>query len=321
MHRLYPDFAPSLRTLWALSMLCALAVLSATPGHAQSAAPAASTVAVESEAYREWQRQHEEWQRGYNAWEKRYAKWIEEQARLDDGFMLTVGVGPSPIRVNTAFSGGDRINFPDIPPFPNMNFRGIGGALDVRMGWLVQNDPYLKDYWFGDDELHDQLYLTVDLLSRSSAYPQLRFAENDSANQLQYFRPVYMLDLVGGVGMTYLVYPYRTSISTTVGFGLLGIQGKNSSVRTNIGPAFNLRIGQEWALRENWRSGLAVNYGFAQSINPRKITTDLESYQENYSSHMFSIQWINTITPPKYRRGIPPSRPQQYDNNAPPQYR
>jgi hypothetical protein len=307
----------------ALCALCALTGPAALPASAQTATPAP---AVQSEAYREWQRQHEEWQRGYAAWEKRYSKWIEEQARLDDGFLLSIGVGPSPIRVNTAFSGGDRINFPEIPPWPNVNFRGIGGALDLRMGWLVKNDPYLKDYWFGDDELHDQLYLTVDLLTRSSPYPQLRFAENDTANKFEYFRPTYMLDLVGGVGMTYLIYPYRTSISTTVGFGLLGIQGKSSSVRTTIGPAFNLRVGQEWALRENWRSGFSIGYGYARSINPRKITLDengnhLESYQENYTSHLFSIQWINSFTPPKYRRGIPPSRPQQYDSNAPPQYK
>jgi hypothetical protein len=308
---------------FAFCALTALVALSSPTAVAQTATPAP---AVQSDAYREWQRQHEEWQRGYSAWEKRYEKWVEEQARLDDGFLISVGVGPSPVRVNTAFSGGDRVNFPDIPPYPNVNFRGIGGTIDLRMGWLVKNDPYLKDYYFGDDELHDQLYLTFDLITRSSPFPQLRFAENDTANQLEFFRPTYMLDLVGGVGMTYLVYPYRTSISTTVGFGLLGIQGTNSSVRTNIGPAFNVRVGQEWALRENWRSGFAVNYGFARSINPRKIKVDgfnvqTESYQENYSSHIFSIQWINSFTPPKYRRGIPPSRPQQYDNSAPPQYK
>jgi hypothetical protein len=309
-----------LRYLLALSLcgLTAEAVDAQTAPKAPSAAPAA---AVQSDAYKEWQRKHEEWQRGYAAWEKRYEKWIEEQARLDDGFLLSIGVGPSPVRVNTQFSGGDRINFPDVPPFPNLNFRGIGGTMDLRIGWLVQNDPYLKDYYYGEDELHDQLYLTLDVITRSTPYPQLRFAENDTANQFEYFRPTYMLDLMTGVGMTYLVYPYRTSISTTVGFGLLGIQGDSSSVRTTIGPAFNLRIGQEWAIKENWRSGFAVNYGYIQSINPRKITTTLESYQENYGSHLFSIQWINSFTPPKYRRGIPPSRPQQYDNSAPPQYK
>jgi hypothetical protein len=307
-----------LRSLLALS-LCALTAVAVDAQTAPSA-PAAAP-AVQSEAYKQWQRQHEEWQRGYAAWEKRYEKWVEEQARLDDGFLVSIGVGPSPVRVNTRFSGGDRINFPDVPPFPNLNFRGIGGTMDLRVGWLVNNDPYLKDYYFGDDELHDQLYLTFDVITRSTPYPQLRFAENDTANQFAYFRPVFMLDLMTGVGMTYLVYPYRTSISTTIGFGLLGIQGDSSSVRTTIGPAFNLRIGQEWAIKENWRSGFAINYGYIQSINPRKITTTLESYQENYGSHLFSIQWINSFTPPKYRRGIPPSRPQQYDNTAPPQYK
>lgn len=291
----------------------------ATPA---AAAPAAATSQSQSEAYKEWERQHAAWQKNYANWEKRYNKWVEEQARLDDGFLLSIGIGPSPTRVDTRFSGGNVIDFPDIPPYPNVNFRGMGASIDLRAGWLVENDPYLKDYWYGDDELHDQLYLTVDILTRSTPYPQLRFAENDSANTGTFFKPLYMLDLVAGVGMTYLIYPYRTSISTTVGFGLLGIQGKDQSVRTDIGPAFNLRIGQEWALKENWRTGFAVNYGYVQSINPRMIKIDVEegyqeSYQENYSSHLFSIQWINSLTPPKYRRGIPPARPQQYRTDVP----
>jgi hypothetical protein len=254
-----------------------------------------------------------EWQRQHTEWEKSYQNWLEEQSRLDDGFLLSFAVGPSPMRLNARFSGGNVTDFPNEPPFPNVNFRGIGGTFDVRMGWLVENDPYLKDYWYGNQKLHDQLYVTLDLITRSTPYPQLRFVENDSANNDTFFKPYYMLDLMVGMGMTYIVYPFRTSIGTTIGFGLLGIQGDTSSVRTQIGPAVNLRIGQEWVLRENWRSGFAINYGYIQSINPRqKNASGIESYQENYGSHMFSIQWLNSFTPPKYRRGIPPARPQQF---------
>jgi|GEM_PF-5113779 len=317
MHRFLPALA-----LTAFTLMGGAPVYAQTAGPAKPVAPAtaapsaptAATTAAQMEAYREWQRKHAEWERGYAAWEQRYAKWVEEQARLDDGFMLSIGLGPSPTRVNTVFSGGDRVNFPDVPPFASTNMRGIGGTFDLRIGWLMKNDPYLKDYWFGDDELHDQLYLTLDLITRSSPFPQLRFEENDSANLQTTFRPTYMLDLMSGVGMTYLVYPYRTSISTTVGIGLLGIEGKGSSVRTGIGPALNLRVGQEWALRENWRSGFAVSYGYIQAINPSKITrtvntdnnpTATYSYQEQYASHLFSIQWINTFTPPQ----VPPRHP------------
>ena len=288
-----------------------------TPAASPTTPAPVSGSAAQNESYLEWERQHNEWKKSYAAWQGRYNHWVEEQARLDDGFLFSIGLGPSPTRIDTRFSGGDVKNFPARPPFPNVNFRGMGASFDLRMGWLVENDPYLNDYWYGDDELHDQLYLTFDLLTRSSPYPQLRFAKNDTANTGTFFQPYYMLDLVAGVGMTYLVYPYRTSISTTIGFGLLGNQGKDQSVRTDIGPALNLRIGQEWALRENWRSGFAINYGYVQSINPRKVSATEESYQENYSSHLLSIQWINSFTPPKYRRGIPPSRPQQY-NPAPP---
>ena len=297
------------------ALLFALGGLNSAPAQTASTPPAP---AAPTAAQLEWQRQHAEWQRRYSEWEKRYNKWVEEQTRLDDGFLLSIGVGPSPDRVNTHFTGGNVTDFPNEPPFPNVNFRGIGGAFDIRMGWLVENDPYLKDYWFGDDELHDQLYLTLDVLTRSSPYPQLRFVGNDTANSGTFFKPYYMLDLAVGVGMTYLIYPYRTSVSTTVGFGLLGIQGDSSSVRTQIGPAFNLRIGQEWPLRENWRSGFAINYGYIQSINPRqRRQSQVQSYQENYGSHLFSIQWLNSFTPPKYRRGIPPARPQQYNPNRP----
>jgi hypothetical protein len=295
-------------------LLCCLPFQAAL---AQTEAPSGDR---QSAAYKEWQRQHEEWQRRYAAWEKNYQKWQEEQSRLDDGFLLSIAVGPSPTRVNTKLSGGNKIGFPGDPPFDNVNFRGIGGTFDIRMGWLVENDPYLKDYWYGDKELHDQLYLTLDVLTRSTPYPQLRFVENDTANQGTFFKPYYTLDLMVGMGMTYVIYPFRTSIGSTVGFGLFGIQGVDQSVRTQVGPAMNLRIGQEWALRENWRSGFAINYGFIQSINPKRVTCTVElgirtceeSYQENYSSHMFSIQWLNSFTPPKYRRGIPPARPQQY---------
>lgn len=270
-----------------------------------------------SEAYRRWQEEHEAWKRRYAEWEKRYAKWVEEQSRLDDGFLFSIAAGPSTTRVDTRFSGGDVVNFPDTPPFPNISLRGLGLMVDVKVGWLVENDPYLKDYWYKDDELHDQLYLTFDLITRSSPYPQWRFAKSDSLNQDSFLRPVYMLDLIAGPGMTYLVYPYRVSFSTTVGFGLLAIQGDDGrSVRTEIGPAFNARVAQEWNVRENWRTGIAINYGFAQSINPSRVQQGLESYQENYSSHLFSILWVNSFTPPKYRRGVPPARPQQWDPNS-----
>ncbi len=303
----------ALRALVAVGCLGTVAI-----AQQPSPAPAAS----QEEAYRQWQQEHEAWQRRYGEWEKRYAKWKEEQARLDDGFLLSIGVGPSPTRVDASFSGGDVVNFPDRPPFPDVSLRGLGLMVDVKAGWLVENDPYLKDYWYGDDELHDQLYLTLDLITRSSPYPQWRFAHNDTANEGSFLRPVYVLDLIVGAGMTYLVYPYRVSLSTTVGFGLLGIQGerdaqgRGSSVRTEIGPAFNARVAQEWSLRENWRSGIALNYGYAQSINPQRAKDGVESYQENYRSHLFSIQWVNSFTPPKYRRGLPPARPQQWDPNS-----
>jgi hypothetical protein len=159
------------------------------------------------------------------------------------------------------------------------------------------------------------MYLTFDLITRSTPYPQWRFAESDTSNEDEFLRPVYVLDIIAGPGMTYLIYPYRISLSSTVGFGLLGIQGENGSVRTQIGPAFNARIAQEWSVRENWRSGIAVNFGMSQTINPRQIIQGVYSYQENYRSYLFSIQWVNSFTPPKYRRGLPPSRPQRPDTN------
>jgi hypothetical protein len=280
------------------------------PAHGQERVVPADSA---SAAYQQWKLEHEAWQRNYSQWEKRYQKWQEEQSRLDDGFLFALGIGPSPMRVDTRFSGGDVINFPDTPPFPDVSLRGMGVMIDAKMGWLVENDPYLKDYWYGEDELHDQLYLTFDLITRTTPYPQWRFAETDTSNESSFLRPVYVLDIIGGPGMTYLIYPYRISLSSTVGFGLLGIQGENGSVRTQMGPAFNARIAQEWSVRENWRSGIAVNYGIAQTINPRKVNRGVYSYQENYRSYLFSIQWINSFTPPKYRRGLPPTRPQQYD--------
>jgi hypothetical protein len=53
----------------------------------------------------------------------------------------------------------------------------------------------------------------------------------------------------------------------------------------------------------------------SQTINPRQIIRGVYSYQENYRSYLFSIQWVNSFTPPKYRRGLPPSRPQPRDTS------
>src|SRR5204863_342761 len=81
-------------------------------------------------AYKEWARKHAEWERNYNLWEKGYQRWLEEQSRLDDGLMISIGGGFSPTRVNTTLSGGNDIDFPDVPPFPEINLRGLGGVLD-----------------------------------------------------------------------------------------------------------------------------------------------------------------------------------------------
>jgi hypothetical protein len=271
-------------------------------------------------AYKEWARKHAEWQRNYDQWEKGYKKWLEEQSRLDDGLMIAIGAGLSPTRVNTVLSGGNNIDFPDAPPYPEINLRGLGGTLDVRLGWLVNNDPYLKDYFFGKDELHDQLYLSLDFIGRLTPYTQLRFNQSDSDNVGGFAHAAYSLDLIGGIGTTYIIYPYLVSFSTTVGLGIVAIQkiastddtydGKN--IRTDIGPAVNMRVGQEWRVSENWKSGFALSYGYMQAINRPRTEDRNNTYQEFYHSHLFSIQWLNTFTPPKYRRGAPPKKPQQW---------
>jgi hypothetical protein len=269
-------------------------------------------------AYKEWARKHAEWERNYALWEKGYQRWLEEQSRLDDGLMISIGAGVSPTRVNTTLSGGNDIYFPSEPPFPEINLRGLGGVLDARIGWLVNNDPYLKDYFFGKDELHDQLYLSLDFLARSTPYTQLRFNQSDSDNVGGFAHAAYSLDLIAGIGTTYIIYPYLISFSTTVGLGIVAIQKIQSdtldakNIRTDIGPAVTLRVGQEWRVSENWKSGFSLNYGYMQAINRPREEDRNNTYQEFYHSHLFSIQWINTFTPPKYRRGAPPKKPQQW---------
>jgi hypothetical protein len=269
-------------------------------------------------AYKEWARKHAEWERNYALWEKGYQRWLEEQSRLDDGLMLSIGLGVSPTRINTTLSGGNDIDFPSEPPFPEINLRGLGGVVDARVGWLVDNDPYLKDYFFGKDELHDQLYLSVDFYGRATPYTQLRFNQSDSDNVGGFARAEYALDLIAGIGTTYIIYPYLISFSTTVGLGIVAIQKINSdtldakNIRTDIGPALMLRVGQEWRVSENWKSGFSLNYGYMQAINRPREENRNDTYQEFYHSHLFSIQWINTFTPPKYRRGAPPKKPQQW---------
>jgi hypothetical protein len=310
-----------MRSLLRVSLSLALSL--AAGAFAQARVEAPRTPEAEA-AYQAWARKHAEWSRNYAAWEARYKKWVEEQSRLDDGLMLSFGGGFSPTRVNTTLSGGNRIAFPDAPPYSEINLRGLGGTLDLRVGWLVANDPYLKDYFFGKDELHDQLYLSLDLFARSTPSTQLRFNHNDTANAGgDYARAKNSIDLMVGLGTTYLVYPYRISFSTTVGLGLVAIEkfppGEGASdsayknVRTGIGPAFNFRVAQEWAVRENWRTGFSVSYGYILAVNPQRM----DAYRESYSSHNFAIQWVNTVTPPKYRRGEPPKKPQQWEA-APP---
>ena len=277
--------------------------------------------------YKEWARKHAEWERNYNLWEKGYQRWLEEQSRLDDGLMISIGGGLSPTRVNTVFSGGNNVDFPDAPPYPELNLRGLGGVGDLRIGWLVHNDPYLKDYFFGKDELHDQLYISLDFLARFTPATQVRFNQSDTDNVVEFAHAAYSLDLVAGLGTTYIIYPYLISFSTTVGLGLIGIQKIPSrddeqepkNIRTDIGPAVTVRVGQEWRVSENWKSGFSLNYGYLQAINRPRVEDRNNTYQEFYHSHLFSIQWINTFTPPKYRRGTPPKKPQQWQPYKPQQ--
>ncbi len=296
----------------------AFAEISVVPGAIGTDAVSAEVQATP--AYKEWARKHNEWLRSYNLWEQGYKRWLEEQSRLDDGLMISIGGGLSPTRINTTLSGGDKIGFPDIPPFPEINLRGLGGVADVRIGWLVKNDPYLKGTPFGKDKMHDQLYVSLDFLARLTPYTQLRFNQSDSDNVGGFAHAAYSVDLISGIGTTYILYPYLISFSTTVGVGIVAIQKiesrdetyDNRNIRTDIGPALNLRVGQEWRVSENWKSGVSINYGYIQAINRPREENQNKTYQELYHSHLFSIQWINTFTPPKYRRGKPPTRPQQW---------
>src|SRR5215217_7413241 len=213
-----------MRSFLKASLLLALSLIGASAAIAQTKVEVPRTPEAEA-ADHEWYRKHSEWSRNYAAWEAGYKKWLEAQKRLDDGLMISIGGGFSPTRVNTTLSGGNRIAFPQDPPYSEINLRGLGGTLDLRVGWLVQNDPYLKDYFFGTDELHDQLYLSLDFFGRATPKTQLRFNQNDSANAGgNYAQAAYNLDLMAGLGTTYLVYPYRISFSTTVGLGLIAIQ-------------------------------------------------------------------------------------------------
>jgi hypothetical protein len=195
------------------------------------------------------------------------------------------------------------------PPYSELRLLGTGLMTDFRMGWMIANDIALGNGCCGRLPMHDQVFFTLDLLTRSTFLPSRRVIRADSAEGADVFRPAYMLDLIAGIGMTYLIYPSRTSLGFTLGVGTLGMQDADQSVRTQFGPAVNLRVAQEWKLRENWRTGISFGYGYAQSVNPPQSVNGTRSFRETYGSHLLSILWINSFTPPKYRRGLPPSRP------------
>jgi hypothetical protein len=237
-------------------------------------------------------------------WESRYRAGSEKPARLDDGFLLSVGAGYSPTRITA------RLDAPDTAGFPDVDFVGGGGVIDFRMGWLVLNDMVLGRLIRTDAvNLHDQVYLGADVITRTTVLPRRRYKGGDTALNAVFFRPLFLNEIILGGGLTYLIYPSRTSFSISGGLASLGIQGSNRGVRTGFAPMYSIRAAQEWPLRENWRTGLAVSFARYSATNDPEDQENFTSPREKYSSRMLQVLWINSFTPPKYRRGVPPTRP------------
>ncbi len=221
----------------------------------------------------------------------------------EDGLLFAFGAGLSPVLTtakpaSSQDPGSDR---------PDVRFSGMGLALDLRAGWIAMESPLLGK----SAHLRDQLFVTFGAATRITPMPGWSFSGGDSAGASGFMRPYLMLDMAVGPGATWLLHPHGVSVTAMAGAGIVGLKSRTSSVRTRIGPAFSVGAAKEWQAGEHWRSGVALRYGRIVADNPSRQGVDGEwNPRETYASHLLSVQWTNSITPPRVRRtALPPQHP------------
>ena len=93
------------------------------------------------------------------------------------------------------------------------------------------------------------------------------------------------LGALGG-GATYYFMPANAYISASFGFGPLSIEADDVTVESDFGPVFDVTIGKEWWVGDEW--GLGVAGGFSYHSIPD------DSAEENWTGMSYAIRFSAT---------------------------
>lgn len=99
--------------------------------------------------------------------------------------------------------------------------------------------------------IFENLILHVDLSGAGMAEPKLK-VNGQSTNNTTDDHTTSML----GIGLTYY-FPSNIYLSGAVGNAVTAVKANGTTYRTDSGYGFNLMLGKEWWVSENWGLGVA----------------------------------------------------------------
>ncbi len=155
------------------------------------------------------------------------------------GLFISMSGGLTYISINDDITNG---------PYSNMQFKGIGGGFDIKLGAVVK----------------DNFILHGDIITVSSGSINIT-ADGNEIGTISGDNSIGMI-MFGG-GATYYFMPQNVFISGTMGVGGFSVTTDGESLNTQKGFGLYMKLGKEWWISKGWDIGGSIGFNYTNVNN------------------------------------------------------
>jgi hypothetical protein len=187
---------------------------------------------------------------------------MKAQIHQHDGFYLSMGLG-------LIFG-----NITDKSSSYDYTYSGTGSEFDFKIGGAIK----------------ENLILHATLDSKAIAGPSVS-GSNVSGSESGIASNMLLGEGFYGGGATYYFMPTNFFISGSLGYGYFTLKDSkdNINISTEKGLSFQIKIGEEWWVSDNWGLGIGVTYG------KTNLTNKFQGDSEDMDSNRFGIMFNTTF--------------------------
>ena len=184
---------------------------------------------------------------------------IQAQDRTHNGFYLSMQTGPAFGYINGNSNQSS-----------SYTVSGTGFAFDIQIGGAIK----------------ENLILHGTIVFKSIFGPEF----DDGVNKVTISKDYSFDELMMGIGTTrYLRNNFFITANIGLGQFSLADDTNNTTIDTDYGFSYQLKIGKEWWISNRWGLGAAFEYGGTRTKDT------MGDYQETWQSHRFGIKFTATL--------------------------